>query len=1013
MSPEVWRAALTLRESRRGPSARDPHAETPTRKWSEEHRRAIRAARLDRAHATTPPDWWIAFVDAFDRAPDLDVLPARPVGFLRALEPIIARSRNAIAAKLEGDKSALLPRSGEALDGLLESGEDILRERLSTIVKKVLVLELSVASRRGLLRADTPAQRFAFFCECLSDRGLAVSILSQYPVLVRRVTNVADNWSQATQVMFERLASCEGDIRQAFFAGGNPGVLAKMEACGDTHGRGAAVHILTFGFGQRLVYKPRPVAMEQCYANLIAWFNTRDVRLPMKAARVCDRGSFGFMEFVPAVPCDSEPMAKRFFARMGCHLALNYICGGTDLHSENVIAEGEHPVAVDLETLFHPSVDASNNVYDTANTWLATSVMRSMLLPAPRGGADSGRWTDFSALGHAPGQVTPMPVAHWQGSFTDRMKLSYARMPMSDAQSLPTLQGAPLSVSNYRDDLVEGFENAYRVLHVAKRELLADDGPLTTFHGRDSRFLCRDTMDYAGALLDSFHPRYQRDAIACEAFLHDAMRNNARNIVAPANALEDTEVESLLAGDIPYLTTRIGDPTIFANGVAVATSGNAWDAARQKIKNLGPRDLELQTLLIRASTWEATPTVRLPRPSVKKRRAPTTTELLAIATRIGHRLCDRAISDGNASVWLVPQWIDATRMTVDVADIGLGQGLSGIALFLAYLGAVTQEDRFSAFSTRAIEAALARPDDGEAPAFGAMRGFGGLCYALVHLANELQRPDFSACASRIVRDKAKAASRAGGLDLFEGMAGFLVTALVVYDVTHDASLLSFLRPIAEKLSVATKSSRMHGKSKSLYDFPGLAHGETGVALALARWAAASGDDDARKQAETLFTRDFDRLAALEAARTSPTAASNATSWCRGMIGLHAAARSAEMLPTRFTAASTADLVRKSVEESATGALCLCHGALGQLEYVKTVCRTEVGDDAGAFVDWRTRLLTRVAEGDWSADLKHTLECPSLFYGLAGTGYALLRESMPDRVPSVLQLEGPRSAIKCA
>ena len=61
-------------------------------------------------------------------------------------------------------------------------------------------------------------------------------------------------------------------------------------------------------------------------------------------------------------------------------------------------------------------------------------------------------------------------------------------------------------------------------------------------------------------------------------------------------------------------------------------------------------------------------------------------------------------------------------------------------------------------------------------------------------------------------------------------------------------------------------------------------------------------------------------------------------------------------------------------------------------------------------EWRRLLLTRLLSGDWVADEGHSLESPGLMLGLAGTGYALLRASHPQHIPSVLTLE-PLSETK--
>ena len=41
---------------------------------------------------------------------------------------------------------------------------------------------------------------------------------------------------------------------------------------------------------------------------------------------------------------------EHYYFRMGIHLFLGYALGATDLHGENIIAHGEYPVIIDMET---------------------------------------------------------------------------------------------------------------------------------------------------------------------------------------------------------------------------------------------------------------------------------------------------------------------------------------------------------------------------------------------------------------------------------------------------------------------------------------------------------------------------------------------------------------------------------------------------------------------------------------------------------------------------------------
>ena len=46
-----------------------------------------------------------------------------------------------------------------------------------------------------------------------------------------------------------------------------------------------------------------------------------------------------------------------FFRRAGAWLALLHVFAATDMHQENMIACGDHPVPIDLETILQPSAD--------------------------------------------------------------------------------------------------------------------------------------------------------------------------------------------------------------------------------------------------------------------------------------------------------------------------------------------------------------------------------------------------------------------------------------------------------------------------------------------------------------------------------------------------------------------------------------------------------------------------------------------------------------------------------
>src|SRR5439155_114104 len=84
----------------------------------------------------------------------------------------------------------------------------------------------------------------------------------------------------------------ESKLISAFFEHEHPGPLTSVEASGDVHAAGQATHVLTFESGAKLAYKPRSLAMERCYYDLIGWLNERGLKPELKLIGTLDAGGF-------------------------------------------------------------------------------------------------------------------------------------------------------------------------------------------------------------------------------------------------------------------------------------------------------------------------------------------------------------------------------------------------------------------------------------------------------------------------------------------------------------------------------------------------------------------------------------------------------------------------------------------------------------------------------------------------------------------------------------------------
>jgi type 2 lantibiotic biosynthesis protein LanM len=915
---------------------------------------------------------------------------AAPQGLIRAVAPLADRSRRRVRARLAA--SPFAPTTEPEREALIGELEASLFARLFEAASRTLVLELGVAQQRGLLAGETAQARFAFFCECLDDRRFAAGLLAQYPVLVRRLAALILNWERATLELAGRLGRDLDHLASELLGGADPGAWTGTEALGDSHRGGRTVQRLTFASGARVIYKPRTVAMERGFADLVAWLNERGVSPDLGAAPAIDLGSYGWMQWVEAAPCPDEAAVGAYFRRQGGNLALAYLLGAADLHFENVIAAADYPILVDLEALFHPAPAPTGPGRATraAARAIRDSVIRTLLLPIyveddpdadgePRGG-------DPSALGFVGDQAGEGVGEGWEAAGTDAMRLARISAAMPAAACLPELAGRRIAAAPYAEQIVTGFADVYDFLARHRQPLGAPDGPLEAFRGGRSRHVRRATRTYVRLLNRTWHPRFGEDAQAFDADLRAQLSTPNPYAVPPA-ATRAIEARDLFNGDVPYFTAPVGPK-------------GAWLTCQQRLAGLSEPDKDRQAWIARMTltTFDA-PIVRRPRASGAEAKPEA---LEAAARTIGDRLCSLAIRRGKGASWLTPVPDAGLQLAPEPLSIDLYNGLAGVALFLGGLTAVTGERRYARLAEAALAEALEilHGTEPERTYLGAHRGVGGLAWTYAVLGRLLERGDWLRQAQRLVSAHAAAAAADGAIDLISGRAGFVAAGMAVAQMAESADLIEAIRPCAESLA------RLSGADLPIEEDAGLGHGRAGLGLALARWAIRDGDSRGLKRGLGLIRSD---LAVAETARRDAPSGWNdedgraMLAWCRGGLGAAHAGLWLGRQARRETASVIGALERRS-GPTTESPICLCHGALGVLEFLGSAREARVAGAAEAHERLRADVIGRLLAGEFCADHGHRIESPGLMTGLAGSGWALLGMLAPAKIPSVLTLD---------
>jgi class II lanthipeptide synthase len=554
-----------------------------------------------------PPVWLMRLIVAFEEQTSAGHVLLQPldgderpsVAFLNTIRPLLVSGLSRLCRGIQEliQIYNTLPFDPDLVSPLLFSH---LSERLLPRMSSTIVLELNVARMQGNLHGETPQERFKHFLDRLAHPAYMLPLLEEYVVLARFITETIDRWVTCELELLNRLCADWHEIVALFSPDKDPGSLVDVDvAGGDSYRGGRTVMLLTWSSGFRLVYKPRSLAVDAHFQELLVWLNTQGFQPAFRVLNILSKDGYAWSEFVSAASCSTPEEIERFYWRHGAYLALLYTLNASDIHAANVIAAGEYPMLIDLEALLQPCLPGLEDEHSpgTGAGPGHQSLLHIGLLPVYDGLNDG---IDISGMGDSGGQLTPETVAVWRGIGTDEMHVERERVEIPTGLHRPKLLDANVDTSAYYDQVAAGFSAAYRLLMQHKQELLTRYLP--RFAHNEVRCLLRDSETYALLLKDSFHPNMLRDALDRDRLLDRlwlAVEHEpwlARTISA--------ERADLHSGDTPLFVARPDTCDLYTSRGQVITdffAVSGLDAARARVHSLSEQELQLQLALIKSS----------------------------------------------------------------------------------------------------------------------------------------------------------------------------------------------------------------------------------------------------------------------------------------------------------------------------------------------------------------------------------------------------------------------------
>ncbi|XWK89924.1 MAG: type 2 lanthipeptide synthetase LanM family protein [Phormidium sp.] len=903
-------------------------------------------------------------------------------------------------------------------------------------------------------RAQIKVQYDAFLHKVLQDGML--NFFHNYPVLGRLIATAIDFWVEATAIFLQRLQTNLNEIQQVFNPEKNSlsklGKVIKIKpALSDPHNSGDTVIALTFESGLKLVYKPKSLGAEVAYTQFLEWCNQQGIPLHFKVLKVCDYQTHGWVEYVEHLPCEDEAAAKRFYQRSGMLLCLLYALRVVDCHRENLIANGEHLVLIDMETIMHQEVNPLAQLQEeteaetTVNFHFADSVLRTGLLPRWEFGKNKRLAYDTSALGSVEAQITAPTEEHGEPK-----DLQFSIPP-----NIPILNNFPLSPNDYLSDIITGFEQMYHFLREKRENLLASNTPLLLMKNQRVRFIFRATRIYWTILQKTFAPQFLRNGIdrsieldiLARAFLVTNQKPEAWSIFhAELKAMEQMDIPYFAASpDSLALTIGVDKP------IEQYFKESSYQEVISQLQALNETNLAQQTEIIKGSFYARvvrnslsnnpiTPNLSTLVPTDLSQLQPLSKkQLIQEATRIATEIEQRAIWGKDDSVkWISFAYIpNAEIFQLMPLPEDLYNGNGGIALFLSALDYVRGTQQFHHLSLAAFQSIrkfLQTADFESTRRFvrlgiGGGTGLGSIIYALVKTSHFLQEPTLLenalAIANLITPELITADKQ---FDIMGGAAGAILGLLALYAQTKEPNVLATAINCGQHLlahqtepfkqiyypNLPIENPKL-GKAWNILGqkhYTGFSHGAAGIAYALLRLYAVT-------QNEAFLTAATDAIT-YEHSVFSPTAANwpdfraftqqngqpvFMVSWCHGATGIGLARLGGfSVLQTNQIEQDIEIALQTTKKYSLQDVDCVCCGNFGRIELLQVAAEKLSRPDLKEIAEQRTAWAVNWAEksgGYKLPNLPNSVFSPSFFQGTSGIGYELLQLAYPELLPSVL------------
>lgn len=871
----------------------------------------------------------------------------------------------------------------------------MLFDRIYQIPLRVCIYDMQFCKRREELNGDTGYQEYLAYCEKLTDKEYVIKLCQEYPEMTRLLYTRMKYAYHNLRSFVKRLQEDKELIEEQLCFGKRFKRVQSIQIDGsDSHNQGQRVIQCVLDNGKRIIYKPHSMNKERQYQYLYNTF-CQKMGLPLYFYSIINQQEYGWEAFLHSKECESEEAVKRYYKRMGIHLFLCYLLRITDMHQENILAVGEFPVAIDVETM--PGIamkQEKENAEEVMKSKISTTVLTSGILPTPVW-SNGQEGVIISALYCNDEVMSTVKLPVIRKAKTSEMYIDYELRKIKRTNSIPIYRGEKQYVNAYLDDICQGFFEAYKLF---LREKTSLDRMIEPIWNENTRYLVRHTQQYSMYLSSSLHPIFLKSTDYRLLMMQILQKEDIdRDVIKK-------EISAMMEMDIPLLECGTKEElSVYKQ--------SAYKTYIDKVKSHNEKDLQEQLELIRLSV-EMMDFRYIQNEYFKPKMKPMECNKLdkekvkKALNIIIERIIKTSVIRQEDISWQTMKLEGTNLWRMEPITYDFYHGIGGLTLFVA---AAYKEGYFTDSRVyQLLKQKLYRyvddiccnrkevTSDGQN---GLMIGISSVMYTFLLLYQLLGEEELLSYAKRLVVYLKQNYQQDKEHDLLAGNAGNIIVLSKLYEITKEKEYIDLAVTIgSELLNSMEKQNVGYGfRGENCKEvLSGMAHGNSGFIVAYAELLKHTKDkkyckviDELLAYEDSLYDEEVGNWKDLRYAQQD----FYANAWCHGAAGiLLLRLQLLQLSEYQNSIAVQRDLenaVKILFSQSMRKGLCICHGMSGNYlimrEYQK--CYGLSTEQKEYMEQLKREIVRAVCTNSLLPQDKHMM---GFMTGISGIGYTLVQ-----------------------